>query len=125
MSGPTLPFRTDMPAETRRAPARPSAARPAATEGAIMKRPWKVTVAAVLSGAGLALDAQAAVTRYEAETAPVTCGGTVAANHSGYSGTGFCDVAASVGAAVQLSADAAGGTAAPGRRMERLGRGVV
>jgi rhamnogalacturonan endolyase len=78
-----------------------------------MKRPWKVTVivavAGLLCGAGLvlALNAQAAVNRYEAEAAPVTCDGKIAANHSGYSGAGFCDVAAGVGAAVQLTADAA------------------
>lgn len=79
-----------------------------------MRRPTTVAVivavAGVLSGAGLvlALNAQAAVNRYEAEAAPVTCGGKIASNHSGYSGTGFCDVAAAVGAAVQATTNAAG-----------------
>ncbi len=29
--------------------------------------------------------------RYEAETSPAVCTGTIASNHTGYSGTGFCD----------------------------------
>ena len=35
--------------------------------------------------------AAAAPTRYEAETAPATCTGTIDSNHTGFSGSGFCN----------------------------------
>ena len=59
----------------------------------------------VLSGTAvvLALNADAAVTRQEAESAPTVCGGIVASNHSGYSGSGFCDTPNSSGSAVQFT----------------------
>lgn len=41
------------------------------------------------------------------ETAPAACQGTVASNHSGYSGTGFCDGTAAVGAYTQFTVNAA------------------
>jgi hypothetical protein len=49
--------------------------------------------ATVVSAAavGLTVPAHAATTRYEAEAAPAVCGGSVASNHAGYSGSGFCD----------------------------------
>ena len=56
------------------------------------------TVAA-LSGS----PATAAVNRYEAETAPAVCTGTIDANHAGFSGTGFCNGDNAVGAAVQFT----------------------
>jgi rhamnogalacturonan endolyase len=79
-----------------------------------MQRKAKLsTVAGVVTllaafGVAVAVDAAAAATRYEAETA--TCGGTVASNYSGYSGTGFCDTAGAIGAAVEfpVTASAAG-----------------
>ncbi|GFJ96121.1 hypothetical protein Prum_097630 [Phytohabitans rumicis] len=74
-----------------------------------MKRLATIASAAILlSGAGVfvALTASAATTRYEAETAPATCDGAIAANHSGYSGTGFCDTNAAVGAATQFTVTA-------------------
>lgn len=62
------------------------------------------------------LEANAATTRYEAESAPATCAGTITSNHSGFSGTGFCDTPGTVGAAVQFGVAASGaGTATPGR----------
>ena len=67
-----------------------------------------------LSGADvvLAVDAQAATTRYEAESAPAVCGGVVTSNHSGYSGSGFCDTTNAAGSAVQFTVNsAAAGTA--------------
>ncbi|MEJ3748788.1 carbohydrate-binding protein [Actinomycetes bacterium KLBMP 9797] len=75
-----------------------------------MKRTLTVaSVATVLFGAGIvvALNASAATTRYEAETAPATCDGAIAANHSGYSGAGFCDSNGAVGAAAQFTVTAA------------------
>jgi len=54
--------------------------------------------------------AAAAPTRYEAETAPATCTGTIDSNHAGFSGSGFCNGNNAVGAAAQftVSASAAG-----------------
>ncbi len=78
-----------------------------------MKRLSKISmVAAVttaLSGTAvvLAVDAQAATRRYEAESAPAVCGGVVASNHSGYSGSGFCDTTNAVGSAVQFTINSA------------------
>lgn len=58
------------------------------------------------------LAAPAATTRYEAESAPAVCDGVVASNHSGYSGSGFCDTTNAVGSAVRFTVDsAAAGTA--------------
>ncbi|MCW6003633.1 glycosyl hydrolase 53 family protein [Micromonospora sp. CPCC 205371] len=73
-----------------------------------------MVAATTLSGiaAIVAIPAHAATTRYEAESAPATCGGSVASNHSGFSGSGFCDTTNAVGAAVQFTANVpAAGTA--------------
>ncbi|WP_156077417.1 rhamnogalacturonan lyase family protein [Saccharothrix sp. NRRL B-16314] len=80
-----------------------------------MKRLTKTSVfaavAAVLAStatAGVFTPAvQAATARYEAETAPATCDGAIASNHSGYSGSGFCDSNGAVGAAAQFTVTAA------------------
>ncbi|WP_197289251.1 family 78 glycoside hydrolase catalytic domain [Saccharothrix sp. NRRL B-16348] len=59
-----------------------------------------------------AVGASAVTTRYEAESTPAVCGGAVASNHSGFSGSGFCDTTNAVGSAVQFTIDsAAAGTA--------------
>ncbi|MBC9731366.1 carbohydrate-binding protein [Streptomyces sp. TRM68367] len=67
-------------------------------------------LAAALAGAGLIISptvaAAAAETRYEAETAPATCDGTIDTNHSGYSGTGFCNGDQEIGAAAQFTVNA-------------------
>lgn len=64
-----------------------------------------------------ATPAMAAPTRYEAETAPATCNGTIDSNHPGYSGTGFCNGTNAVGAAVQFTVSAStAGTATVGVR---------
>jgi rhamnogalacturonan endolyase len=56
--------------------------------------------------------AQAATVRYEAENAPAVCDGTIDSNHTGYSGSGFCNASNAVGAAAQFTVNAAsGGTA--------------
>ena len=61
--------------------------------------------------------ANAASTRYEAETAPATCAGTIDSNHAGFSGTGFCNGNNAVGAAAQFTVTAsAAGTATVGLR---------
>ena len=56
---------------------------------------------AVTLGATMATvtQASAAVTRYEAESAPATCDGLIESNHAGYSGSGFCNANNAVGAA--------------------------
>ncbi|MEV6971050.1 GDSL-type esterase/lipase family protein [Hamadaea sp. NPDC051192] len=50
--------------------------------------------------------AAAAATRYEAETAPAVCTGTIDSNHTGYSGSGFCNASNAVGAAAQFTVTA-------------------
>ncbi|WP_170184962.1 carbohydrate-binding protein [Saccharothrix texasensis] len=71
---------------------------------------------AVLSGMAVAVltapAVHAATTRYEAEAAPATCDGALASNHSGYSGSGFCDSGGAVGATARFTVDAAGAGAA-------------
>ena len=77
-----------------------------------MKRRTKfsvlLTTATLLTGAGVvvAIGAAAATTRYEAEVGPATCDGTIAANHSGYSGTGFCDTNSGTGVAAGFTVNA-------------------
>lgn len=50
--------------------------------------------------------AQAQQIRYEAENAPATCDGTIDSNHSGFSGSGFCNGFNTVGAAAQFVVNA-------------------
>lgn len=52
-------------------------------------------------------DAPDATSRYEAESAPAGCDGAIASNHSGYSGSGFCDTSNAVGSAVSFTVTAA------------------
>ncbi|TDC85081.1 carbohydrate-binding protein [Micromonospora sp. KC606] len=57
------------------------------------------------------------VRRYEAETVPAVCQGAVDSSHPGYSGSGFCDGNAAVGAYAQFTVNAsAAGTATVGIR---------
>ncbi len=63
-----------------------------------------LTGAVVLS----TVDASAATNRYEAESPPAVCGGAVASNHSGYSGSGFCDTTNALGSAVQFTVSTPG-----------------
>ncbi|MEU4744889.1 carbohydrate-binding protein [Actinosynnema sp. NPDC023658] len=61
--------------------------------------------------------AQAAPTRYEAETSPAVCSGTIDSNWSGYSGSGFCNGANSTSGYAQFTVNAsAAGTATVGIR---------
>jgi hypothetical protein len=68
--------------------------------------------AAVAGAVGVwaAGSAFAATTRYEAETSPAVCTGTIDSNHAGFSGSGFCngDNATNAFAQVTVTASAAG-----------------
>ncbi|WP_460530960.1 carbohydrate-binding protein [Flindersiella endophytica] len=50
--------------------------------------------------------AQAAPVRYEAESSPATCDGTIDSNYPGFSGTGFCNTTNSSGVAAQFTVNA-------------------
>ncbi|WP_107091726.1 carbohydrate-binding protein [Streptomyces sp. MMG1533] len=69
----------------------------------------------LLTGTLVALSgttAQAATTRYEAESSPAVCTGTIDSDWAGYSGSGFCNGNNAVGAYVQFTVNAsAAGTA--------------
>ncbi|TDC83643.1 carbohydrate-binding protein [Micromonospora sp. KC606] len=69
------------------------------------------------AGALTATVAVAAATRYEAETSPATCDGSIDSNHTGFSGSGFCNGNGAVGAAAQFTVTAStAGTASIGIR---------
>jgi hypothetical protein len=62
-------------------------------------------------------DAVPSATRYEAETAPATCQGTIDSNQAGYTGSGFCNSTNAAGAYAQFTVNAAAaGTATIGVR---------
>ncbi|MEV0272537.1 carbohydrate-binding protein [Hamadaea sp. NPDC050747] len=65
------------------------------------------TAAAIAAVMSTVTMASAAATRYEAETSPATCDGTIDTNWSGYSGSGFCNANNAVGAAAQFTISAA------------------
>ncbi|WP_327582579.1 pectate lyase [Nonomuraea sp. NBC_00507] len=79
-----------------------------------------IACAGLLAGVLVALSpsaAQAAPTRYEAETSPATCTGTIDSNWAGYSGSGFCNGNNASGAYAQFTVNAsAAGTATLGIR---------
>ncbi|KAB8193035.1 carbohydrate-binding protein [Nonomuraea phyllanthi] len=61
--------------------------------------------------------AHAASTRYEAESSSAVCSGTIDSDHSGYSGSGFCNGTNATGAYAQFTVNAgADGTATIGVR---------
>ncbi|MFI8190804.1 carbohydrate-binding protein [Streptomyces sp. NPDC085946] len=74
-----------------------------------------VACAGLLAGTLVALSgttAQAATTRYEAETSPAVCTGALESDWTGYTGTGFCNATNAVGAYAQFTVNApAAGTA--------------
>jgi hypothetical protein len=49
------------------------------------------------------VDASAATSRYEAESPPSVCDGSVDSNHPGFSGSGFCNADNTTGAAVEFT----------------------
>ncbi|GAA2138789.1 carbohydrate-binding protein [Glycomyces algeriensis] len=51
-------------------------------------------------------NANAATVRYEAESSPAVCNGTIDTNHAGYSGSGFCNSNNAVGASAQFTVNA-------------------
>ncbi|OLF10681.1 silent information regulator protein Sir2 [Actinophytocola xinjiangensis] len=54
--------------------------------------------------------AAAATTRYEAETSPAVCTGTIDSDWPGYTGTGFCNSTNAIGAHAQFTVTATAGT---------------
>jgi pectate lyase len=74
-----------------------------------------ITAYAALAAGTLVVLAQsvvlAAPTRYEAETSPAVCTGTVDSNWAGYSGSGFCNGNNAAGAYAQFAVNASAGTA--------------
>jgi len=77
-----------------------------------------VLAATLLLAAALpAGPASAAPTRYEAESAPAVCDGTIDANWAGFSGTGFCNTTNAIGGSVTWTVNATvAGTATLGIR---------
>ncbi|MCG5217093.1 right-handed parallel beta-helix repeat-containing protein [Streptosporangium soli] len=79
-----------------------------------------IACAGLLAGVLVALSpsaAHAAPTRYEAETSPAVCTGTIDSNWAGYSGSGFCNGTNAAGAYAQFTVNAsASGTATLGIR---------
>lgn len=74
---------------------------------------WKPVIALAIALVAVpATSAAAATTRYEAESAPATCDGTIDANHTGFSGSGFCNGRNAVGAAAQFTVSTSSGGAA-------------
>ncbi|MDN3260156.1 carbohydrate-binding protein [Streptomyces sp. CSDS2] len=69
-----------------------------------------IACAGLLTGALVALTgttAQAVTTRYEAESAPAVCTGTIDSDWTGYSGSGFCNATNASGAHAQFTVNAA------------------
>jgi pectate lyase len=85
-----------------------------------MRMRTMISCISLLAGALVAAGpsaAQAAPTRYEAETAPAVCAGTIDSNHSGFTGTGFCNGTNATSGYVQFTVNAtAAGTATVGVR---------
>ncbi|MFC9915678.1 carbohydrate-binding protein [Streptomyces sp. NPDC127197] len=80
-----------------------------------MQRRAALTCVSLLTGTLVALSgtmAQAAATRYEAESSPSVCTGTIDSDWAGYSGSGFCNGTNAAGAHAQFTVNApAAGTA--------------
>jgi pectate lyase len=66
-----------------------------------------VTLLAGALVAGASSAAQAAPTRYEAETSPAVCSGTIDSNHTGFSGSGFCNGTNATSGYAQFTVNAA------------------
>jgi hypothetical protein len=64
-------------------------------------------LAGALAALSAATTAQAATTRYEAETSPAVCTGTIDSDWAGYSGSGFCNGTNASGAYAQFTVNAA------------------
>jgi pectate lyase len=83
-------------------------------------RTMLISCISLLAGAVVAAGsstAQAEASRYEAETAPAVCAGTIDSNHAGFSGTGFCNGTNATSGYAQFTVNAtAAGTATLGVR---------
>lgn len=69
-----------------------------------------IACVSLLAGTLVALSgttAQAASTRYQAETSPAVCTGAIDSDWAGFSGSGFCNGTNAVGAAAQFTVNAA------------------
>ncbi|MFJ9864195.1 carbohydrate-binding protein [Streptomyces sp. NPDC101165] len=69
-----------------------------------------IACASLIAGTLVALSgttAQAATTRYEAESSPAVCTGTIDSDWTGYSGSGFCNGTNASGAYAQFTVNAA------------------
>ncbi len=93
----------------------------ASQQGSLMRHLKSfIACVALLTGTAMALpgtSAHAAPVRYEAESSPAVCTGTIDSDHAGYSGSGFCNGSNAVGASVQFTVNApAAGTATLGVR---------
>jgi hypothetical protein len=69
-----------------------------------------ITGAALMAGLLSPTVAAAATTRYEAETSPAVCTGTIDSDWTGFSGSGFCNGTNATGAHAQFTVSAAAGT---------------
>jgi pectate lyase len=104
----------------------PFAVIPAHTNGRFAVRGTSRTLKSLIAGAALIAGtclvlpvptATAAPTRYEAESSPAVCSGTIDSNWAGFSGTGFCNGTNATGAFAQFTVNAsASGTATVGVR---------
>ncbi len=72
-----------------------------------MRRPIALLAAGLLLAVSAQSAALAAPVRYEAETSPAVCDGTIDSNHAGFSGTGFCNANNAVGGSATWTVNAA------------------
>ncbi|MDT0344272.1 carbohydrate-binding protein [Streptomyces litchfieldiae] len=83
---------------------------------------WLTGLLAATASLAAVDTAHAATTRYEAEGSSATCDGTIDSNHSGFSGSGFCNTDNASGASAQFTVDApAAGEATVGVRFANGG----
>ncbi|WP_290863025.1 cellulase family glycosylhydrolase [Hamadaea sp.] len=80
--------------------------------GLFNRSTYTVTQPGIISAIMGAVGGSGSVTRYEAETSPAVCTGTIDSNWAGYSGSGFCNGNNTVGAYAQFTVNvSAAGTA--------------
>ncbi|QEU68973.1 carbohydrate-binding protein [Streptomyces galilaeus] len=107
------PYGRTGPAAEKRGQRTPSSDEPQPPGERTMQRRPVIACVGLLAGTLVALSgntAQAASTRYEAESSPAVCTGTIDSDWAGYSGSGFCNATNAVGSYAQftVSASAAG-----------------
>jgi endoglucanase len=82
-----------------------------------------VTQQGIIDAIMSAIGGSGSTTRYEAETSPAVCTGTIDSNWSGYSGAGFCNGNNAVGAHAQFTVNAS--TAGTATLRVRFANGVA